>query len=118
MSQPSPVPSTKRVITIETRERRGSDPITGSKRKDSQRVFYTIIMITRREGFTSILSLFLLFFSPFSCRLAIVTLATIAKNVILSVKDSCRICGGKFVEERKGAGGSRRVEGGGGGALK
>ena len=45
------------------------------------------------------------------------TLATIAKNVVLSVKDSCRICGGKFVEERKGAVGSRRVEGEGEGHL-
>ena len=39
MSQPSPTSSTKRVITVETRERRGSDPIAATKtKKEGQKV--------------------------------------------------------------------------------
>lgn len=101
MSQPSPVSPSKRVITIESRERRGSDPIVGSKRKDSQKVcnFYN----TARGFYTP--------FSLCSCRLATVTLANVAKNVASSVKDSCRIYGGKLIKVAQwdGGGGEKQL---------
>ena len=84
--------SKKRVITIESRERRGSDPILASKRKDSQKVCNVLHVVNTEEC-----RFLRCIFSPSSCHLAIVTLVTVARNVELNVKDLCRIYGGKLM---------------------
>lgn len=89
MSQPSPVSSTRRVITVESRERRGSDPTVASKKKEVQKVKKLLYV-------ESLIKINVIKFQMYSCLQVTVTLAIVAKNAELSAKALCHTCGGMF----------------------
>ena len=85
MSQPSPVSSTRRVITVESRERRGSDPTVASKKKEVQKVKKKVVYDES-----------LIKYQLYSCLQVTVTLVIVAKNAELSAKALCHTCGSMF----------------------